>query len=177
MGERTADVDGTSAEEHKRAMPGKTRHAMISEAMPAPPDAPEPNPNPLPVMTGPLSGIPAGEGGTPTGTSGLVGCVGMLLPRADAAPGAGKTFGVAANAATPAGWPGSGLPAPAPGARILPPGTSAPFGVPADAVPGGEWCPVPEDDAEPVPEGRGTAVPGWVGEVSPVTAVVTVDAM
>ncbi len=177
MGERTADVDGTSAEEHKRAMPGKTRHAMISQATPAPPDAPEPIANPLPVMTGPLSGTPPGEGGTPTGTSGLGGCVGMLLPRVDAAPGAGKTFRAAADAAAPAGWRGSGLPAPAPGARILPPGTRAPFGVPVEAVPVGEGCLVPEDDAEPVPEGGGTAVPGWVGEVSPVTAVVTVDAV
>jgi hypothetical protein len=79
MGERTADVDGTSAEEHKRAMPGKMRHAMTSKAMPAPPDAPEPVPYPPPVMTGPLSGTPPGEGGTPTGSAGLAGCEGTLL--------------------------------------------------------------------------------------------------
>jgi len=191
MGERTADVDGTSAEEHKRAMPGKMRHAMTSQAMPAPPDAPEPVPYPLPVMTGPLSGTPPGEGGTSAGTGGLVGCMGRLLSRADTAPGAGKTFRAAAHTVAPAGWPRSALPPPAPVAGALLPGAPAPFGAPADAVPGSERCPVPEDDAErvpsdsadpiswdrlePVAEAGEAAVPGWVGEVSPVTAVVTVD--
>src|SRR5258708_11430311 len=114
MGERTADVDGTSAEEHKRAMPGNTRHAMISKARPAPPDAPEPVSDQPPIMTGPLSGTPTGEGGTPTGSGWLVGCAGALLERADTAPGAGKTFRAAADAAAPVGWAGSGRPAPVP---------------------------------------------------------------
>jgi hypothetical protein len=191
MGERTADVDGTSAEEHKRAMPGKMRHAMISKARPAPPAAPDPVPYPLPVMTGPLSGTPPGEGGTPAGTGGLVGCMGRSLSRADTAPGAGKTFRAAALTVAPAGWPRSALPPPAPVAGTLPPGAPTLFGVPADAVPGSEGYPVPEDDAvpvlsdsaEPVPwdrlgpvaEAGEAAVPGWVGEISPVTAVVTVD--